>query len=162
MKEFPFGVLIGRNRYNFSSAHFVVGEDYVETIHGHNFPIEIEIYGDLDDKAMVVDFLKVEPIIEKLIEDWDHKILLPGKTLTIIPDKENVRWSYRDKKYSLPREDVMILPVENVTVEELARLFSEKLATELEHITNLKTIKIKLGEYEWQMATYINELRNKS
>ncbi|MFX0091313.1 MAG: 6-pyruvoyl tetrahydropterin synthase family protein [Candidatus Hodarchaeota archaeon] len=155
MEQSSFGVLIGKKRYNFSAAHFVVGENYVETIHGHNFPVEVELYGELDDKAMVIDFLKFEPVIENAIEEWDHKILLPGQTLDLIPEKENIKWSYRGKKYSLPKNDVVILPVSNVTVEELARLFNKKLARFLKDIPNLKVLRTNLGEYEWQMATHI-------
>ncbi|MFX0065879.1 MAG: 6-pyruvoyl tetrahydropterin synthase family protein [Candidatus Hermodarchaeota archaeon] len=162
MDQFTFGILLGRRRYYFSAAHFVVGEDYAETIHGHNFPIEVELYGHLDDKAMVVDFLELQPIIEEAIEEWDHKILLPGRALEITFEKENLMWTYRGKKYSLPKSDVVILPVDNVTVEELARLFNEKLAVSLRKIPNLKLLRTKLGEYEWQMASHTIELSSKS
>ncbi|MHA2273992.1 MAG: 6-pyruvoyl trahydropterin synthase family protein [Candidatus Hodarchaeales archaeon] len=136
-------------QYQISVAHFVVGEDYSEAIHGHNMGVRIVVFGSLNPRTkMVIDFLKLTPIVEKILDQWDHRTLVPSKS----PD-------HRGKFYSIPANDIVLLPIENVTVEELARLLVEEIAQkllaldEIKRAGNIEKIMVTISEYPWQTAT---------
>ncbi|MFX0117060.1 MAG: 6-pyruvoyl tetrahydropterin synthase family protein, partial [Candidatus Hodarchaeota archaeon] len=117
-------------RYQISVAHFVVGKDYSEAIHGHNMGVSIAVVGSLDPRTkMVIDFLKLHPVVEKILDQWDHRTLIPSESPEFSPNDNNgqIEWTHRGKFYSIPANDVVLLPIENVTVEELARLLVEEI-----------------------------------
>ncbi|MFQ5977866.1 MAG: 6-pyruvoyl tetrahydropterin synthase family protein [Candidatus Heimdallarchaeota archaeon] len=149
-------------QYQISVAHFVIGEDYSEAIHGHNIGISIAVFGSLDPKTkMVIDFTKLRPIAEKILDQWDHRTLIPSKSPEFAPSENNsqIEWTYRGKFYSIPSKDVVLLPIENVTVEELARLLIEDIARnllsldEVKRAGNVEEITVTVSEYPWQSAT---------
>jgi len=154
-----FRVTQGFPFFRISSAHFVVGEGYSEAIHGHNFAIEVEVFGEQDDKLMVVDFFKLRPLVEEIIGEWDHHTLLPGENPNIeIEEKGDEIWiRFAGKEYLLPKVDVRILPTPNITVEELARLLTVRLAEHLSQ-NNVKRIRCSVSEYMGQGASYELEL----
>ncbi|MCK4667220.1 6-carboxytetrahydropterin synthase QueD [Candidatus Dependentiae bacterium] len=61
----------------FSSAHQL--RDYegkCENLHGHNWIVKVSIRGNsLDDKGMLIDFKVLKKILNKILEELDHKFL---------------------------------------------------------------------------------------
>ena len=147
--------------FRISSAHFVVGEGYSEAIHGHNFAIEIEVSGEQNEELMVVDFFKLRPIVEEILGEWDHRTLIPGENQNIvIKEKGQEVWIwFAGKEYMLPKEDVVILPTPNITVEELARLLAVRLANRLSQ-KNVKRIRCSVFEYTGQGASFTLEMKS--
>ena len=77
----------------FSSAHQL--RDYegkCENLHGHNWIVKVSIRGNnLDDKGMLIDFKVLKKILNKILEELDHKFLneiLPFDKLN--PTAENI------------------------------------------------------------------------
>ena len=67
-----------RTEATFAAAHFVhTTETPCQRIHGHNWKVEVEIYSKIEKDGMVVDFTK----IKKIINELDHKFLLPGQSV---------------------------------------------------------------------------------
>ncbi len=157
-----FSIEQNEKQFQISVAHFVVGEDYSEAIHGHNIGVRVIVSGQLNKKTrMVIDFLKLNPLVEKLLEQWDHRTLIPSKSSEFTPTivGSQVEWTHRGKAYSIPKDDVLLLPISNVTVEELANLFVNDLAKEilnseeLKQYDNVEEISVTVFEYPWQSAT---------
>jgi 6-pyruvoyltetrahydropterin/6-carboxytetrahydropterin synthase len=147
------------NKFKISSAHFVVAKDYQEAIHGHNFEISLEITANnLDESSMVIDFFDLEPLLKQTVDELDHRTLVPALNpeLQVKQAKESVEIHYRGKFYSLPAEDVVILPLMNGTVEEFARYLAEKVKEQLEKDRkkngHLTSVTITVSEYGWQAA----------
>ncbi|MHA1386595.1 MAG: 6-pyruvoyl trahydropterin synthase family protein, partial [Candidatus Helarchaeota archaeon] len=70
-------------KLNFSAAHFLIEHNKCSRIHGHNYYVQIEISGKLDEKSMIIDFIEVKKLILKTIEHLDHKLLLPTRNPAI-------------------------------------------------------------------------------
>lgn len=62
---------------SFSAAHRL--REYqgkCESLHGHNWKVEISIVSDVLDKAgMVLDFKKIKAMLHKILSELDHKEL---------------------------------------------------------------------------------------
>lgn len=61
-----------------------------------------------------------------------------------------VTFKPKKKDYIFPKEDTVLLPLNNTTVEEFARYFCEKLRPLFEHHSNISQIEVGVFEYKGQ------------
>ena len=106
----------GELSFKFAAAHFVLGDTGCERLHGHNYLVEVQIYGEQDEaKNLVIDFLELKPFVRKFVEELDHKILLPTENshLTITKKKNElfVNFIPKNKNYVFPESDVYFPPI---------------------------------------------------
>ena len=130
MYKETYSVFISKQYLNFSSAHFLVFDDGSrEALHGHNYRVECEIEGTLDGADLYLDFREVKPVIKKICDELDHLVMLASenKHLKVEEDGDVVRATCsRGDKWVLPKSDVCILPLSNITAELLAKYIAEK------------------------------------
>jgi 6-pyruvoyltetrahydropterin/6-carboxytetrahydropterin synthase len=150
-----YRLIQGELSFKFAAAHFVLGETGCERLHGHNYLVEVQVHGEQNEtKHIVIDFLELKPYVREIIEELDHKILLPADNENlIIVKKDNelfVDFKPKNKHYIFPESDVVILPIKNTTVEEFARLLSEKLRPLFKIHPNIEAIEVGVFEYKGQ------------
>ena len=85
--------------------------------------------GPLDENRYVFDFIAMRDSLQKIVSELDHRVLLPtahrqihidAGDLEVVATFENRRWVF-------PREDCVLLPVENTTAEEIALWIANRL-----------------------------------
>jgi len=145
----------GNLSFKFAAAHFVLGETGCERLHGHNYLVEVQVYGEQDEKKnLVIDFLELKPFVRQFVEELDHMILLPDDNPHLkIVKKDNeyfVDFIPKNKKYVFPVYDVVLLPIKNTTVEEFARLLADKLRPLFKKHANIEEIEVGVFEYKGQ------------
>lgn len=61
----------------FASAHFLKGyKGECESLHGHNWKVEVEVQGEnLDDIGMLMDFKLLKGILRDILKELDHRLL---------------------------------------------------------------------------------------
>lgn len=113
-----------------ASAHMLTKHDKCSRLHGHNYEIEVEVEGDLDEDNMLIDFGPFKAHVGKMVKELDHKIMLPknNSELKISETDKQITVNTNDGKYyRFPKEDVIILPLEATTVELLSKFFYDKI-----------------------------------
>jgi len=145
----------------FSAAHFVIGHKKCEHLHGHNWRVGATVEGEEDERGLVVDFLELGQLMRKICETYDHRLLLPEKNrgmrhsqkgkLTVV--------SACDREYEFPTEDIVWLPVLNITVEELVRVIVDEVAKELSKYPNVRKITVFVEESPGESATEERKIR---
>lgn len=129
-----YDLFLSREYFIFSCSHIVIGESFFEKLHGHNYTVQVNIVGQQSKDNMVVNFYDIKRIVQPVVDSLDHHLILPryNKHLEIIETDKQViiKVPRLDKEYEIPKEDVKILPIENTTVEELSRYFTELLIKE--------------------------------
>jgi 6-pyruvoyltetrahydropterin/6-carboxytetrahydropterin synthase len=70
---------IGVENLRFHAIHYTPGESSkCKNLHGHTFFVDVEVEGILDEyTGMVMDFLKLKRIVHEVLNEYDHKIILP-------------------------------------------------------------------------------------
>lgn len=159
-EEISYSIKEGKNDFHFSSAHFVIGEGYIEGIHGHNFIVEITAESkNLNSHNMVLDFLVVRAIMEPILEKIDHRTIIPSNNpcLSINTEDTSIELVVREKRYRLPINDVVLLPIKNGTVEELAKYILGQLKPKIISKTKKNPfkglLKVSISEYSFQSAS---------
>lgn len=155
-----YSIRVYKQYFNFSSAHFMLFKDGSrEPLHGHNYRVEVKGNApDLDDD-MVFDFLNIKPIVRQICDSLDHKLLIPKlNDKLVIEDKDkNYHITTRDESsFSFPKQDVLLLPIENTSVERMAAYIANELKNEVykKYQFEFNELEIQLEESPGQCAVY--------
>ena len=154
----PYKVTVGRNTLRFAAAHFATFETSCEPLHGHNYDVIVEVEGELTDVGWLFDFGALKTITRDLCKELDHKFLLQrdSKVLKIDEGKSNWKIRYEAKGWVFPKADVIALPIDNSTVEQLARWFAEHIRALLEErgAKNITSLAVGVEEMPGQAGWY--------
>ncbi|HZT80109.1 MAG TPA: 6-pyruvoyl tetrahydropterin synthase family protein, partial [Gemmataceae bacterium] len=129
-----YKVRIAKDTLVFCAGHFITYEgDKCERLHGHNYRAAVEVEGGLDNNHYVFDFIVLKQRARAITEELDHRMLLPTRNpfVTLEEGLRSVRVRYRDREWAFPRDDCVLLPVENTTAELLARYIGQRLLADL-------------------------------
>jgi 6-pyruvoyl-tetrahydropterin synthase len=112
----------GHGPFVFSAAHTGLHEGEFEPLHGHTFTVTLRLWGEPGDDGMLADFHLVKTALTGAIDPLRRRTLMParppgGQCRT---QDGQVLVDCGAKHYSLPAEDVLLLPVVNTTTEEIA------------------------------------------
>jgi 6-pyruvoyltetrahydropterin/6-carboxytetrahydropterin synthase len=124
-------IFLDKEYFKFSCAHFLIFADgSKERLHGHNYHVQVEIEGELNEAGLVIDFLDAKPVVRELCDSLDEYWLLPGDhpelKIEELPDG-HTSVVYRDARYLVPSDEVKVLPINNTSVENLAAWFGREL-----------------------------------
>ena len=127
-----WSIELDKEYFKFSAAHFLIFPDgTAERLHGHNYRVFVEIDAALTRFGLVIDFRMVKPVVRELCDELDEHWLVPGEHPVLEhrarPDGvTEVR--YRERYYAAPTADVLVLPINNTSSENLATWLGHELA----------------------------------
>jgi 6-pyruvoyltetrahydropterin/6-carboxytetrahydropterin synthase len=153
---------ISKEYLHFNSGHFTIFSDTDrEDLHGHTFYVKALIDSPVDVTGLAFDYNLVKQRLKTLCDSIDEKILLPERSPFLSLAEEDgylVAMFANEKLPFLPR-DVITLPVANITVEELAPWFLERLVEDPE-ISGLGLPRVEVsvssGPGQWATAVQAN------
>ena len=154
-----FKVRVTKDHLVFCSGHFISYEgDKCEKLHGHNYRAAVEIEGDLDENHYVFDFIALKHRTKEITDELDHRMMLPTRNALIRVEEgpQSVRVHYRDREWLFPRDNCVLLPIENTTAELLARYIARRLVESLrqQHRYTPAVLRVEVEENVGQSATY--------
>lgn len=131
-----------------------------EPLHGHNYRVQVKGNAlELNDD-MVFDFLDIKPIVREICNSFDHKLIIPSinSQIKVEEDIKNIIIKTRnDDIFSIPKTDVLLVPIENSSVERLAchiaKLISEKIKEKFQF--EFKELEVEVEESLGQSAVYL-------
>ena len=137
MNEEPrerFEIRVTKDQLTFCAGHFITYAGHqCERLHGHNYRTAVDVAGSLDENYYVFDFIALKKLVQSITDRLDHRMLLPTQSRLIHVEVKdaNVRVRHGDREWSFPRDDCVLLPVENTTAELLARHVGQQLLAEM-------------------------------
>jgi 6-pyruvoyltetrahydropterin/6-carboxytetrahydropterin synthase len=154
-----YTVRVTKDYLVFCSGHFITYEGSTcERLHGHNYRAAVEIEAPLDGNYYVFDFIALKNTMRRLIDELDHYMLVPTKSKLISVEEtgKSVRLTFGSKEWVFPREDCVLLPVENTTAELLAKYLAGRLTAELRDKYKFlpDVVRVEVEESFGQTARY--------
>ncbi len=132
-----------------------------EPLHGHNYRVLVK--GEAPDlkEDMVFDFLNIKPIVREICNNLDHKLLIPKdhKLLKIYSEKKNIIIETPDESYfSIPEQDVLLLPIQNTSAERIAVYVSEEIRRLVKERFKYQfsSLEVEVEETPGQAAVYLH------
>jgi len=122
---------LSKENFHFSAAHFLIFPDgSAERLHGHNYRVFVEIEARLSRFGLVMDFKVVKPVVREICDRLDEHWIVPGQHPVLratAREDGTTEVRYGERTYSAPSADVLILPLNNTSSENLAGWFGREL-----------------------------------
>jgi 6-pyruvoyltetrahydropterin/6-carboxytetrahydropterin synthase len=153
-----YKVRVTKDYLVFSSGHFITyAGGHCEPIHGHNYRVAVEVEGPLDENHYVFDFIALRDMTRAVVDELDHRMLLPTESPLITLHEDGPNWlvRYSDRRWSFPRNECMLLPVANTTAELLGNYIAYRLVQAMtdKELMTPKVIRVEVEEGFGQSAT---------
>ena len=138
----------------FSACHFIAGHQKCGRLHGHTYVVSLKLHGEVGSDGMMMDFIPLKREMRAIADQLDHRVLIPAnsKRLTISQGEEIIIRT-DDKKYVLPKEDVVLLPTEESSAEEISHFILTKILDLVDFPSNVKEVEVgvheELGQSAW-------------
>lgn len=154
-----YTVRVTKDYLVFCSGHFITYHgSQCERLHGHNYRVAVEVDAGLDVNHYVFDFIALKNLMRELTDELDHRMLVPTQSKLIAVEEHagSVRLRFRDKEWTFPREDCVLLPIQNTTAELLAGYLASRLRDELRsrHQFAPDAVRVEVEESFGQIAQY--------
>ena len=117
-------MVVAREQYKFSCAHMTVFPDGTkERLHGHNYQVGAAL--ELTDVsfASMIAFAPIKEALAGICASFKERVLLAENNPffeKVRDDGEELELRLCGKRYVMPREDALLLPIDNIAVEPLA------------------------------------------
>lgn len=154
-----YHVRISKDYLVFSAGHFITyNGDVCERLHGHNYRVAAEVAGPLDENHYVVDFIATRDALKAIVDELDHRMLLPTRhpQIRVTANETEVEARFEERRWVFPRCDCVLLDVPNTTSELLARYIAQRLVVDLAQRTGSRPthVKVEVDECFGQIAAY--------
>jgi 6-pyruvoyltetrahydropterin/6-carboxytetrahydropterin synthase len=161
MSEEPrerFEIHVTKDQLTFCAGHFITyAGGQCERLHGHNYRTAIDVAGSLDENHYVFDFIALKKLAQSITDQLDHRMLLPtqSRLIRVQVENANVRVRHGEREWSFPRDDCVLLPVENTTAELLARHVGRQLLAEMTRVRfSPDRLRVEIEESPGQSALW--------
>ena len=160
-------ISIAREQYKFSCAHMTVFPDgSKERLHGHNYTIAVAIDVDTVALAAMIPFTPIKQALSELCAAYKERVLLAEQNPHFVVVRDDVaarelEFTLCGERYVLPRGDVLLLPIDNISVEALAQHVATILKTKLAVLAapHVRALEVTVEESPGQGASCTLALR---
>jgi 6-pyruvoyltetrahydropterin/6-carboxytetrahydropterin synthase len=144
----------------FSAGHFTVfSSTERENLHGHSYRVRASIVTVVEEEGLSFDYRFYKDKIYKLCGQLDKTVLLAGLCqYHKITDEGDYHCVYfNNEKLMFLKRDAKILPIYNVTIEELSHWFLKNLLLDKNELERhrIQSIKMTVGNGTGQAGSAI-------
>ncbi len=159
-----YAIRLAKQDFKFSVAHFTIfGPARAEPLHGHNYRLALEVVGDaVDELGLLADCDRLKRAARAACAALDDKVLLPEASSFLAVGRSGVAKGgqagtlavrFADREYRFPEDEVLLLPLANVTMELLARWAWERIA-KVARGGAVQSLMIEIEETPGQLCRY--------
>ena len=145
-----------RLNLTFDAAHFIADYSKCSRLHGHEYAVSIVIKGEAKN-GIVVDFVAVKNEIKKIIEELDHRVIIPTMGEIEVNEKgDEIEVKHMNKRFIFPKEDCILLPIQSSSAENLASYILKKFLDNFKMPDNVEEVGVGVdeghgqGAWEWR------------
>ena len=156
-----WSIELEKEYFKFSAAHFLIFPDgSAERLHGHNYRVFVEVDATLSEHGLVIDFKEIKPVVRELLDSLDERFLIPGEHPVLthsVREDDICEIRYLDRYYAAPAEDVLVMPMNNTSSENLASWIGRevlRLLTERFGEVKTRELRVAVEETSGQRGVY--------
>jgi 6-pyruvoyltetrahydropterin/6-carboxytetrahydropterin synthase len=160
-----YEVRIRKEALKFAASHMTVFPDGTkEALHGHQYQPTLSLFSGETGFESMIAFSTIKESMKKIAKLWDEKVLIAtgNPFFEILRNtREEIEFTLCGKRYVLPADEVVLLKVDNITCERLARAYFEFLVSDLEEVLKkgkISSMCVFIEESPGQGAAFRHEL----
>ncbi|MHB8584333.1 MAG: 6-pyruvoyl trahydropterin synthase family protein [Thermoplasmatota archaeon] len=137
-----------RGGIRFDAAHILPHHEKCGRLHGHTYAIHAVVRGNPGHSGFIMDFGEVKRALRAIADRLDHHVLVATKSPDYRVEESDGRVHFKigQKAYSLPREDVELLPIEYSTAESLAAWVAQEVLDTVRFPPGVEDLEVGLDE----------------
>lgn len=155
-------VELQKESMKFSAGHTTIfSATEREPLHGHMYTVYLALTTWIEENGMTFDYRYYKERIHKLCKHLNQTFLMPqfSPFLGYAEDENYYYFTFNHKKIPFLKEDVTLMPLTNITVEELSRWFVNELIKDKEELDKHRIEKVVVkvfsapgqsANHEWQ------------
>lgn len=152
-------VELQKESMKFSAGHMTIfSATDREPLHGHMYTVYLALTLRVLENGMTFDYRYYKEKIHQLCRSLNQTFLMPQHSpyLTITEDDDYYYFLFNQKKIPFLKEDVTLLPLTNITVEELSRWFINELIRNQDELdkNQIEKIVVKVFSAPGQCANH--------
>jgi len=143
---------IHQNELAFSAGHFTIfSATEREQLHGHNYQVSVAFQVEIGDNGLAFDYRYYKKKLQLLCDTLNSRFILPAHSPYLTIEETADYWiaAFNHKKIPFLKEDVIILPITNATIEELSHWFLAEVTMDTDALSKHRiqhmTIKVFNG-----------------
>lgn len=152
---------LAKQNFKFSAAHFLIfDEQHAERLHGHNYQVKVDIKAPSEEKlhaeGYFIDFNVFKKYIKARLDVWDEIVLLPKNhpDMKFKTTERSLEVIFRDRFYVFPKDEVILLPVTNTSVENLSKILALEFYEEFKKY-GVQKVRVSVEETRGQGAATV-------
>lgn len=98
-------------QFGFEAAHrlpLLPDGHKCKNLHGHNYKLEVAVYGTLDKRGFVMDYAELDEIVDPLVKRLDHRYLNEIEGLENPTSEVLAEWFLSRIKSQMPSKTVTV------------------------------------------------------
>lgn len=155
-------VELQKESMKFSAGHTTIfSATEREPLHGHLYSVYLGLTTLVEENGFTFDYRYYKKRIHALCAHLNQTFLMPQFSPFLIfeEDEHYYYFTFNNKKMPFLKEDVTLMPLTNITVEELSRWFIQELIKDYEELNKHRIEKIVIkvfsapgqsASHEWQ------------
>lgn len=159
MSRYLTTVELQKESMKFSAGHTTIfSATEREPLHGHLYNVYLALTTWVEENGMTFDYRYYKNRIHELCKKLNQTFLMPqfSPFLQYAQDDDYYYFTFNHKKIPFLKEDVTMMPLSNITVEELSRWFVNELILDQEELDRhrLDSIRVKVFSAPGQSASH--------
>jgi 6-pyruvoyltetrahydropterin/6-carboxytetrahydropterin synthase len=128
---------IQKEELKFSAGHFMLFSGTArETMHGHDYQVGVEFDCMVGNNGMSFDIRYYKDILRSIVQRLDYHFILPNQSPFLKLTEQEDKWiaTLGPETFSFYKKDVVVLPITNVTLEDLSNWFLQQLQSNMQEL----------------------------
>lgn len=152
-------VKLHKESMKFSAGHTTIfSATHREPLHGHIYGVYLALTTRVEENGMTFDYRYYKERIHVLCRHLNQTFLMPqfSPFLEYAEDDDYYYFTFNHKKMSFLKEDITLMPLTNITVEELSRWFVNELIKDTDELDRhrIERLVVKISSAPGQSASH--------
>ena len=152
-------VELQKESMKFSAGHTTIfSATEREPLHGHHYGVYLALTNRVEENGMTFDYRYYKERIHTLCKHLNQTFLMPQFSPFIIYGEDELYYyfTFNGKKMVFLKEDVTLMPLTNITVEELSRWFIMELTGDVAELDKhyIERVVVKIFSAPGQSASH--------
>jgi 6-pyruvoyltetrahydropterin/6-carboxytetrahydropterin synthase len=152
-------VELQKESMKFSAGHTTIfSATEREPLHGHMYGVSLALTTRVEENGMTFDYRYYKERIHVLCRQLNQTFLMPqfSPFLEYAEDADYYYFTFNHKKMPFLKEDITLMPLTNITVEELSRWFVNELVKDEGELVRhrIEHIVVKISSAPGQSASH--------
>ncbi len=138
-------IYFNQGKLKFSIGHFTIfSATERESLHGHNYTLEVIVTAEMGEPGITFDYRLFEEKLIALCKQLNWHCLVPSNSpyLMIEEDDPHYKITFNHQSMWLLKSDVVLLALENITLETLSQWFIDEVKRDHDFIAKYRVKKL--------------------